>query len=160
MRYVFGDCMLDPDRRELSRGSGVVTTGPQVFDLLLYLVRHREHVVSKDELLAEVWPGTIVEENNLQVQISALRKALGDGPDASRYLLTVPGRGYRFVAAVERAVGQTSSSVLPQQAAPAQPAHCRDLPAAGAGRRQRAGRGLRGRPLYGDARRRGRRGDL
>jgi TolB-like protein/cytochrome c-type biogenesis protein CcmH/NrfG len=79
-----------------------VALGARAFDLLLALVRRNGLLVSKDDLLAEVWPGTIVEENNIQVQISALRKVLGGDPDASRYLVTIPGRGYRFAAPVQR----------------------------------------------------------
>jgi len=114
----FGPFRLSFGRRELLKNGVGVSLGSRAFDLLAVLVRRSGNVVSKEDLLAEVWPGTIVEENNLQVQISALRKALGDGPEGSRYLLTVPGRGYRFVGRVEGAVVQASSSALPQEAAP------------------------------------------
>ena len=60
MQFVFGDYVLDPERRELTRGSEAIAAGPQVFDLLLHLVQNREHVVSKDELLDVVWGGRIV----------------------------------------------------------------------------------------------------
>ena len=65
------------------------------------LVSRHGHLVTKDELKDEVWPGVIVEENNIQVHISALRKVLGTDGDPKRYLVTVPGRGYRFVAPVK-----------------------------------------------------------
>ena len=75
--------------------------GQRAFDILLVLVSRHGHLVTKDELMAEVWPGVIVEENNIQVHISALRKVLGTDGDPKRYLVTVPGRGYRFVAPVK-----------------------------------------------------------
>jgi DNA-binding winged helix-turn-helix (wHTH) protein len=75
MRLVFGDCVLDLDRRELSRGGRVVPTGPQVFDLLVYLVANRERVVTRDDLLASVWSGRIVSDSTLASHINAVRKA-------------------------------------------------------------------------------------
>ncbi len=114
----FGAFRLSVDRRELLKNGVPVPLGSRAFDVLAALLRRAGNVASKDELLAEVWPGTIVEENNLQVQVSALRKALGDGPEGSRYLLTVPGRGYRFVGSVEHAAGQMSSGPLPPQGPP------------------------------------------
>jgi DNA-binding winged helix-turn-helix (wHTH) protein len=117
-QMAFGPFCLSFSRRELLKNGVAVQLGARAFELLAALVRRSGNIVSKDELLAEVWAGTIVEENNLQVQISALRKALGDGPEGSRYVLTVPGRGYRFVGLVERAVEQASSSRLPQQTPP------------------------------------------
>jgi DNA-binding winged helix-turn-helix (wHTH) protein len=72
MQFVFGDYVLEPDRRELSRGPKPVALGPQVFDLLLYLVQHRERVVSKDELLDAVWDGRIVSESTLTSHINAV----------------------------------------------------------------------------------------
>lgn len=99
---AFGPFRLSVSRRELLRNDAPVSLGSRAFDLLLALARQQGSVLTKDELLAEVWPDTVVEENNLQVQISALRKVLGEEPEGSRYLLTVPGRGYRFVAPVQR----------------------------------------------------------
>ena len=75
--------MLDPDRRELTRGSEAIAVGPQVFDLLLYLVQNRERVVSKDELLDVVWGGRIVSESTLTSHINAVRKAIGDSGGSS-----------------------------------------------------------------------------
>jgi TolB-like protein len=100
--FVFGPFRLSAARRELTANGAPVALGARAFDLLLALVRRNGVVASKDELLAEVWPGTIVEENNLQVQVSSIRKVLGEEAEGGRYLLTVPGRGYRFVAPVER----------------------------------------------------------
>ena len=78
LRFVFGDCVLDSDRRELIRASQVMAVGPQVFDLLLYVLRNRERVVSKDDLLKAVWNGRIVSESTLASHINAVRKAIGD----------------------------------------------------------------------------------
>jgi TolB-like protein/cytochrome c-type biogenesis protein CcmH/NrfG len=100
--FVFGPFRLSPGRRELLAHGQPVPLGARAFDLLVALVRRNGLLVSKDDLLAEVWPETIVEENNIQVQISALRKVLGGDRDGSRYLVTIPGRGYRFAAPVQR----------------------------------------------------------
>ena len=78
MEFSFGDHVLDLDRRELRRSGEVVALQPQVFDLLVYLVRNRDRVVSKDDLLAAVWGGRIVSESTLTSRISAARRAVGD----------------------------------------------------------------------------------
>jgi TolB-like protein/DNA-binding winged helix-turn-helix (wHTH) protein/Flp pilus assembly protein TadD len=98
--YEFGPFSLDPQERTLWRDGKVLAVTPKVFDTLLFLVRNQGRVLSKDELLQEVWPGTFVEEVNLAVNISNLRKLLGESPQDGRYIVTVSGRGYRFVAAV------------------------------------------------------------
>jgi len=100
MPFQFGDYVLDPDRRELSRGSGPVAMGPQVFDLLVYLVANREHVVSKDSLLDAVWDGRIVSESTLASHINAVRKAIGDSGGEQRLIRTVARKGFRFVGEV------------------------------------------------------------
>ena len=101
MHFVFGDCVLDPDRRELTRRSEVVAVGPKVFDLLVYLVRNRERVVSKDDLLDAVWDGRIVSESTLTSHINAVRKAIGDSGEEQRLIRTVARKGFRFVGDVE-----------------------------------------------------------
>ncbi|HYC99121.1 winged helix-turn-helix domain-containing protein [Brevundimonas sp.] len=73
MLLLFGDCVLDPDRRELNRASGAIAVGPQVFDLLLYLIENRGRVVSKDDLLEAVWRGRIVSESTITSHINAAR---------------------------------------------------------------------------------------
>ena len=73
MRYSFEDCVLDTDCRELRRGAALVAVEPQVFDLLVHLIRHRDRVVSKDDLLASVWQGRIVSESALFNRINAAR---------------------------------------------------------------------------------------
>ena len=88
----------------MGKGQAVALT-PKGFDLLLALVRNAGHVVGKEELMREIWPDTFVEENNLTVNISALRKVLGEGASDQRYIHTVPRRGYRFAASVRQSVG-------------------------------------------------------
>jgi TolB-like protein/DNA-binding winged helix-turn-helix (wHTH) protein/Flp pilus assembly protein TadD len=114
--YEFGPFSLDPQERILWRDGKALAVTPKVFDTLLFLVRNQGRVLSKDELLQEIWPGTFVEEVNLAVNISTLRKLLGENPQDGRYIVTVSGRGYRFVAEVrettaeERVDGKTDSS--------------------------------------------------
>ncbi len=103
MPFVFGDCVLDPDRRELIRGSEVVAIGPQVFDLLLHLIENRERVVSKDGLLDAVWNGRIVSESTLASHINAARKAVGDSGQEQRLIRTIARKGFRFVGGVREA---------------------------------------------------------
>jgi DNA-binding winged helix-turn-helix (wHTH) protein len=99
-----------------------VRLGSRAFDILAALVERAGEVVGKDELIARVWPQTFVEEANLKMQVSALRRALGDGQDGRRFIVTVPGRGYNFVAPVRleepsRApLLPTGSSGLPEAA--------------------------------------------
>jgi DNA-binding winged helix-turn-helix (wHTH) protein/tetratricopeptide (TPR) repeat protein len=101
MVYAFAGCELDPDRRELYREGEPVEIEPKVFDLLLHLLRHRDRVVGKDELLAAVWPGVVVVEGALSRALSLARSAVGDrgGADA-RVIRTLRGAGYRLVAEV------------------------------------------------------------
>jgi len=99
--YEFGGFRMEVGRRVLLREGNPVPLTPKVFDTLLYLVRRKGELVEKDDLMKAIWPDTVVEENNLNQNISALRRALGEGRGDSRYILTVPGRGYRFVAEVE-----------------------------------------------------------
>ena len=97
--FEFGPFLLEPSTRSLLRQGVPQTLAPKTFDVLLLLVEQRARVVSKDELLQTVWPGTFVEEGNLSQQIFLLRKILG-GDDQPEYISTVPRRGYRFVADV------------------------------------------------------------
>jgi DNA-binding winged helix-turn-helix (wHTH) protein/TolB-like protein/Flp pilus assembly protein TadD len=96
--YAFGPFLLDTRERRLLRDGKVVPLTLKAFDLLQVLVENPGHLLHKEELLRRVWPDAIVEENNLTVTISALRKALGEGPTDRQYIETVPRRGYRFVA--------------------------------------------------------------
>jgi adenylate cyclase len=100
--FRFGPFCLVPGERELLSKGTPVRLGARAFDVLLALVQQRGRVVTKDQLMAEVWPRRVVEENNLQAQISALRKILArDAAGLGDYLQTVPGRGYRFCGKVE-----------------------------------------------------------
>ena len=103
MQFGFGDCVLDADRRELTRGGEPIAIGPQVFDLLVYLVRNRERVVSKDDLLDVVWSGRIVSESTLTSHINAVRKAIGDSGEEQRLIRTVARKGFRFIGDVRDA---------------------------------------------------------
>ena len=99
--FRFGSFRLLTERRELLLNNTPVKVGPRAFDVLLVLIKRQGQLATKDELLTEVWPGRVVEENNLQAQISTLRKVLAGDADGERYLQTVSGRGYRFVTHVE-----------------------------------------------------------
>ena len=98
--YTFAEFELDLTRRLLLRDGEAIPLNAKAFDLLLVLIENREQVISKEELMELVWREQFVEEANLTVQISALRKALGEKKDDHRFILTMPGRGYRFVADV------------------------------------------------------------
>jgi DNA-binding winged helix-turn-helix (wHTH) protein len=98
--YAFGSYRLDPVKRLLLQGSELLALAPKDFDLLLALVAQHGQVLVKEELMQEVWPDTVVEEGNLNRHISTLRRVLGESRDQHEYIVTVPGRGYRFVAAV------------------------------------------------------------
>lgn len=100
--YEFGVFSLDSEERVLTRDGTALSLTPKVFDTLLCLVRNPGRILTKDELLKEIWPDTFVEEVNLAVNISTLRKALGENPQDGRYIATVAGRGYRFVADVRQ----------------------------------------------------------
>jgi TolB-like protein len=93
----FGRFRLDLGRRELWRDDTLMHLGSRVLDILCVLVSARGAVVTKDELLARVWPGVVVEESNIHVNVSALRKALDEGSSGQSHVVTVPGRGYRFM---------------------------------------------------------------
>jgi len=101
--YGFGPFRLDPGRRVLTRGGVAVALTPKVFDTLLYLVENPDRVIGKDEILGAVWAGRTVEEGNISQTIFTLRKALGGVGAAARFIVTVPGRGYRFTPSAEAA---------------------------------------------------------
>src|SRR5438445_3477571 len=98
--YRFGPFVLDPASRSLVRKEQPVPITTKVFETLVVLVENRGRVMTKDELLLSLWPDTTVEEANLAQNISTLRKALEDNPKDHRYIATIPGRGYSFVAVV------------------------------------------------------------
>jgi DNA-binding winged helix-turn-helix (wHTH) protein len=102
----FGRFRLLPHRRELRADGVAVELGSRAFEILMVLIEARGALVTKDEFLSRVWPDTVVEENNLVVQISALRKALGEDRD---FIRTVSGRGYRFVAEIRTSVAASDA---------------------------------------------------
>src|SRR5262245_24329853 len=101
--YEFGPFRVDSVKYVLTRDGEVAPLNLKAFEILLALIENRGQVLEKNELLQRVWPDTVVEENNLARNISALRKALDEHPNEHQYILTVPGRGYRFVATVKAA---------------------------------------------------------
>jgi TolB-like protein/DNA-binding winged helix-turn-helix (wHTH) protein/Tfp pilus assembly protein PilF len=112
--FEFGSFRLNPAERLLLRDQTQVHIPPKAFDALVLLVENRGHLLEKDELLRKVWPDTFVEESNLAQHISVLRKALQDREDGSRYIETVPTRGYRFIAEVrEISCIATGTNILP-----------------------------------------------
>jgi TolB-like protein len=102
--YSFGDFRLDACRRALlAAGDGArIPIAPKVFDTTLYFVQHAGELLPKERMLAELWPGLVVEENNLTQAVCELRRALGESRGDNRYVVTVPRRGYQFVAEVAR----------------------------------------------------------
>src|SRR5688572_4537262 len=116
--YQFGDFRLDVEERALLRRDGTaVPLTPRVFDTLRYLVEHSGRVLDKEVLMEAVWPDAVVEENNLAQNISTLRRVFGESPGSQRYIVTVPGRGYRFIAEVSR----QANGELPAAAGPTSP---------------------------------------
>ncbi|MDX0618499.1 CadC-family transcriptional regulator [Sinorhizobium medicae] len=111
MKFIFGDYVLDRERRELTLRGQVVSVGPQVFDLLLHLVGTRDRVVSKDELLQAVWGGRIVSESTITSHINAVRKAIGDTGGEQRLVRTVARKGFRFVADIR--IAESAEALQP-----------------------------------------------
>jgi len=110
--YRFGPFHLDVRERRLSRGDEVIPLRLKVFDTLLVLVENAGRLVTKQEMLDTVWPETTVEENNLNHNVSVLRKALGEKATGQQYIETVPRVGYRFAAPVDAAVPQAGTSAV------------------------------------------------
>src|SRR5258708_1246694 len=115
---TFGRFRLDLEQRALRAGGALIELKSKAFDILSALAAARGEVVTKDEIMAAVWPGLVVEESNIQVHISAIRKALGEEAGRPIHLFTVPGRGYRLTG-VERAVAGGARS--PSEAPPIGP---------------------------------------
>lgn len=108
----FGPFQLFPARQLLLEAGRPVRLGSRALEILAALVDRPGELVSKRELIARVWPNTVVEESNLKVHVSALRRVLGDGRGSNRYLLNVPGRGYRFIAPVSRSDWQPPTASI------------------------------------------------
>src|SRR5271170_3440027 len=98
--YRFGQFVLDPGRRTLSRADSPVSVTPKAFDVLLFLAQNPNRLVTKGELLEAVWGDTFVEEGNLTQYIPHIRKALGDNSEDSRLIATIARKGYQFTAHV------------------------------------------------------------
>ena len=113
--YSFMNYLLDSDRRELRQGGALVSVEPQVFDLLHYLIRHRERVVSKDELLAAIWQGRIISDATLSSRINAARAAIGDNGEAQRLIRTVLRRASALSAPYARPSGRRRRAPRPSR---------------------------------------------
>ncbi|MGB9364604.1 MAG: winged helix-turn-helix domain-containing protein [Xanthobacteraceae bacterium] len=120
MLFRFEDFVLDPERRELRRADALIAVEPQVFDLIDFLVRNRERVVTRDGLLDAVWNGRVVSESTLASRINAARRALNDTGEEQRLIRTVARKGVRFVGAVEEA--ERKDAPPPSDASAAAPA--------------------------------------
>ena len=116
-RLAFGDFELDPRAGELSLGGQPVAVGARAVDVLCLLAAARGGLVTKDELITGAGPGVVVEDNNLHVQVSALRRALARGGGRD-WLRTVPGRGYRFVAPLRPAADPPARPAVPGRGPP------------------------------------------
>ncbi len=117
--YEFGEFRVDIGRRILLQAGNTIALTPRQFDTLLYLVEHCDRVITKEELMKAIWSDAFVEENNLNQSVSAIRRALGERRGDNRYIITVPGVGYRFaapvrlVSSVEHRAARGSLAVLP-----------------------------------------------
>jgi DNA-binding winged helix-turn-helix (wHTH) protein/tetratricopeptide (TPR) repeat protein len=144
-RYRFGPFLVDPTERVVTRDGVPVALTFRVFETLLVLVRNAGRVLTKDELLEAIWPGRFMEEGSLKQAVFTLRKALSGESDDTQYIVTAPGRGYSFTAAVERieprAIPQVRTSLESPASPPATPAVESEAPLAAA-RENRARFGL------------------
>jgi TolB-like protein len=122
LRYLFEEYAFDTDRRELHRGADVVSIAPQVFDLLDYLIRNRERVVSKDDLINAIWNGRIVSDAALTTRLNAARSAIGDTGEGQRLIKTLPRKGFRFVGPVVEAQGPAGAATADNSIEPPKPA--------------------------------------
>jgi TolB-like protein len=122
LRYLFEEYAFDTDRRELHRGADVVPLAPQVFDLLDYLIRNRERVVSKDDLINVIWNGRSVSDAALTTRLNAARNAIGDSGEEQRLIKTLPRKGFRFVGPVREAQGAAGGEVANNPVEPTKPA--------------------------------------
>src|SRR5262252_8646466 len=113
--YKFGAFQLDTVKRVLLHDNSPVQLPSRAFDVLLALVEHNQCVIDKDELMRMVWGERVVEENNLTRHISTLRKALEESPNDHRYIVTLPGRGYSFVAPVETVISRSALAIPVKQ---------------------------------------------
>jgi TolB-like protein len=114
MLFTFGKCSIDCARRELRREGELVAIEPQVFDVLVYLIQHRDRVVSRDDLLASVWGGRIVSESTLSSRINSARSAIGDSGEQQHWIRTIARKGVRFIGEVqEQGSGSPTAGAQP-----------------------------------------------
>ena len=121
MLYIFDNYVLDPDRRELRKNAAAIAMEPQAFDLLLHLVRNRDHVVSRDEMIGQIWGGRIVSESALSTRINAVRTAIGDSGNEQRLIKTLPRKGVRFVGEVREEHQPSGTEASPAEFAASEP---------------------------------------
>ena len=111
MRYLFDDYTLDTERRELHRGTEIVSVTPQVFDLLAYLIHNRDRVVGKEGLIDAIWDGRTVSDAAITTRLNAARTAIGDSGEQQRLIKTLPRKGVRFIGMVREARGSESAQL-------------------------------------------------
>src|SRR5262249_52362082 len=116
MIYRFADCTLDTQLYTLQRAGQTTRLAPKVFEVLCYLIAHRDRVVSKQELCEQVWEGLAISDATLESCLRAVRVAVGDSGQAQRIIQTQRGYGYRFVADVALLPAETSTTPLPPEA--------------------------------------------
>jgi len=114
--YEFGAFRLDAEKRLLWRNDETVSLMPKPFDVLVTLVRRHGEVVTKDDLMTSVWRDTVVEENSLNVNVSALRKVFGERPHKHRFIVTIPGIGYELVADVREVLADAKEGAFRETA--------------------------------------------
>src|SRR2546421_406675 len=122
LRFLFEEYAFDTDRREMHRGADVISVAPQVFDLLDYLIRNRERVFSKDDLINTLWNGRSVSDAALTTRLRAARIAIGDSGEEQHLIKTLPRKGFRFVATVREADRPSSVALTAPPAHQAKPA--------------------------------------
>ena len=125
MLFLFENFTLDCGRRELRRGADLVPVEPKVFDLLAYVVAHRDRVITRDELISAVWDGRIVSESAMATCINAARSALADSGEEQRLIKTLPRKGIRFVGATQEGNEKAAQAPDPAQATAGSRSHCR-----------------------------------
>src|SRR5208282_5065764 len=118
--FQFGEFQIDARSRTLRREKATVMVNSRTFDVLLYFVQNPGKVLTRDELLKNVWLDSFVDENNLAQSISALRRALGEKPSDNSYIVTLPGRGYQFVVPVQ-VLAPENLAIVPDAATVASP---------------------------------------
>lgn len=116
MIYAFGDCQVDTTRFELLRGNRLAPIEPQVLELLIFLIEHRDRAVTRDELFESIWKGRIVSDTTLSSRIKSARHAIGDDGTRQQYIKTIHGRGFRFVGTVD---ARSADENLPAPTGPA-----------------------------------------